>query len=145
VPLIRRHYFTVKTKIYAAAKTTNNQIPNWFIKSDYVETCNCEYGCPCNFSGFATYGNCNAIVLFHIRSGSYGNTKLDSPDFIVAESWPKAIHEEKNIIIDQDICCWHLLLVAITYASYYSLPLRDVAMTLLAVFQTDVIEHSSAA
>jgi hypothetical protein len=77
----------------AAATTTNNQIPNWYIKSDYVETCNCEYGCPCNFSGFPTYGNCNAIVLFHIRSGSYGNTKLDSLDFIVAESWPKAIHE----------------------------------------------------
>jgi hypothetical protein len=77
----------------AAATTTNNQIPNWYIKSDYVETCNCEYGCPCNFSGFPTYGNCNAIVLFHIRSGSYGNTKLDSLDFIVAESWSKAIHE----------------------------------------------------
>src|ERR671914_2417430 len=77
----------------AAATTTNNQIPNWYIKSDYVETCNCEYGCPCNFSGFPTYGNCNAIVLFHIRSGSYGNTKLDSLDFIVVESWPKAIHE----------------------------------------------------
>lgn len=77
----------------AAATTTNNQIPNWYIKSDYVETCNCEYGCPCNFSGFPTYGNCNAIVLFHIRSGSYGNTKLDSLDIIVAESWPKAIHE----------------------------------------------------
>lgn len=77
----------------AAATTTNNQIPNWYIKSDYVETRNCEYGCPCNFSGFPTYGNCNAIVLFHIRSGSYGNTKLDSLDFIVAESWPKAIHE----------------------------------------------------
>jgi hypothetical protein len=77
----------------AAATTTNDQIPNWYIKSDYVETCNCEYGCPCNFSGFPTYGNCNAIVLFHIRSGSYGNTKLDSLDFIVAESWPKAIHE----------------------------------------------------
>jgi hypothetical protein len=77
----------------ATATTTNNQIPTWYIKSDYVETCNCEYGCPCNFSGFPTYGNCNAIVLFHIRSGSYGNTKLDSLDFIVAESWPKAIHE----------------------------------------------------
>jgi hypothetical protein len=58
----------------ATAITTNNQIPTWYIKSDYVETC-------------------NAIVLFHIRSGSYGNTKLDSLDFIVAESWPKAIHE----------------------------------------------------
>ena len=63
------------------------------MKADYIETCNCEYGCPCNFSGFPTYGNCRTIVLFHIRSGSYGDTKLDGLDFIVAESWPKAIHE----------------------------------------------------
>lgn len=73
--------------------TTTSQIPNWNMKADYVETCNCEYGCPCNFNGFPTYGNCQAIILFHIRSGSYGNTKLDGLDFIIAESWPKAIHE----------------------------------------------------
>jgi hypothetical protein len=41
------------------------------MKADYVETCNCDYGCPCNFSGFPTYGNCQALLLFHIRSGSY--------------------------------------------------------------------------
>jgi hypothetical protein len=63
------------------------------MKSDYVETCNCDYGCPCNFNGYPTYGSCHALVLFHIRSGSYGDTKLDDLDFIIAESWPKAIHE----------------------------------------------------
>jgi hypothetical protein len=76
-----------------STSTTTSQIPNWNMKADYVETCNCDYGCPCNFSGFPTYGNCRTIVLFHIRSGSYGDTKLDGLDFIVAESWPKAIHE----------------------------------------------------
>jgi hypothetical protein len=32
-------------------------------------------------------------MLFHIRSGSYGEIKLDRLDFITALSWPKAIHE----------------------------------------------------
>jgi hypothetical protein len=77
----------------SSTATTTNQIPNWNFKSDYVETCNCEYGCPCNFSGFPTYGNCSAIILYHIKSGSYGSTKLDGLDFITAVSWPKAIHE----------------------------------------------------
>src|SRR5688572_14805634 len=27
-------------------------IPKWNIKSDYVETCTCDFGCPCNFDGF---------------------------------------------------------------------------------------------
>ncbi len=68
-------------------------IPTWHLKADYVETCNCDYGCPCNFNGFPTYGSCSALVLFSIREGNYGDTKLDGIDVIEAESWPKAIHE----------------------------------------------------
>ena len=83
----------------ATATTTYNQIPNWNMKADYVETCNCDYGCPCNLSGFPTYGNCQALLLFHIRSGSYGNTKLDGVDFILAQSWPKAIHEGNGTVL----------------------------------------------
>jgi hypothetical protein len=69
------------------------QIPKWRMKCDYVETCNCDFGCPCNFNGFPTYGFCRALVLFHIREGSYGKEKLDNLDVISAGSWPKAIHE----------------------------------------------------
>jgi hypothetical protein len=69
------------------------QIPKWNFKADYIETCNCDYGCPCNFNGFPTYGSCQALLLFHIRSGSYGDTSLDGLDFIAVQYWPKAIHE----------------------------------------------------
>jgi hypothetical protein len=72
---------------------TTTQIPKWNMKADYVETCNCDYGCPCNFNGFPTYGSCQGLLLFHIRSGSYGDTRLDGLDTIYAEYWPKAIHE----------------------------------------------------
>lgn len=68
-------------------------IPKWHLKMDYVETCNCDYGCPCNFNGFPTYGFCRGLLLNHIRSGNYGNINLDGLDVIYAESWPKAIHE----------------------------------------------------
>jgi hypothetical protein len=63
------------------------------MKADYVETCNCDYGCPCNFNGFPTYGFCRALVLYHIREGNYGDVKLDNIDVVSAGSWPKAIHE----------------------------------------------------
>ena len=79
--------------------TTLQQIPNWNMKADYVETCNCDYGCPCNFTGFPTYGYCSALILFHINSGSYGsNVKLDGLEVIVAVSWPKAIHEGNGTV-----------------------------------------------
>ena len=73
------------------SKTT--QIPKWYLKADYVETCNCDFGCPCNFSGFPTYGFCRALNLYHLRSGNYGSVKLDGLDVVFAASWPKAIHE----------------------------------------------------
>ncbi|HXV45172.1 MAG TPA: DUF1326 domain-containing protein [Nitrososphaera sp.] len=69
------------------------QIHKWNLNMDYVETCNCDYGCPCNFSGFPTDGFCRAIVLYHIKSGSFGNVRLDEIDVIYVGSWPKAIHE----------------------------------------------------
>lgn len=65
----------------------------WGLKAEYVETCNCDYGCPCNFSGFPTYGFCRALVLHSITSGTFGNVKLDGIDVVFAASWPKAIHD----------------------------------------------------
>jgi hypothetical protein len=63
------------------------------MKADYVESCNCDYGCPCNFNGFPTYGFCRTLILNSIREGNYGDTKIDGIDVIEALSWPKAIHE----------------------------------------------------
>jgi hypothetical protein len=68
-------------------------IPKWSLKADYVETCNCDYGCPCNFNGFPTYGFCRALNLYHITEGSYGGLQLGGIDVVYAASWPKAIHE----------------------------------------------------
>ena len=78
--------------------TTVNTIPNWRLEADYVETCNCDYGCPCNFNGFPTYGFCRSLILFHIRSGIYGSTNLDGLDVVTAVSWPKAIHEGNGTV-----------------------------------------------
>ena len=55
------------------SSTATTPIPNWNMKSDYVETCNCDYGCPCNFSTFPTYGFCRALVLYRIKEGNYGD------------------------------------------------------------------------
>jgi hypothetical protein len=58
-----------------------------------MESCNCDFGCPCNFNGFPSGGRCEALVGYHIRQGHYGAVSLDGLDFIQALSWPRAIHE----------------------------------------------------
>jgi hypothetical protein len=65
----------------------------WRIQADYIESCNCDFGCPCNFGGFPSGERCEALVGYHIRQGNYGDVSLDGLDFIHALSWPRAIHE----------------------------------------------------
>ena len=74
------------------------QIPKWNLKIDYIEACNCDHGCPCNFNGFPTYGFCRSLVLNSIREGNYGDVKLNGVDVVVAASWPKAIHEGNGTV-----------------------------------------------
>ncbi len=70
-----------------------DSLPRWQLEADYIETCNCDFGCPCNFNGIPTGARCQAIVGYHVRSGNFGGVILDGLDFISASSWPGAIHE----------------------------------------------------
>jgi hypothetical protein len=65
----------------------------WRYKGDYLEFCNCAYGCPCNFSGFPTHGNCRAVVAYRLNEGSCGDVDLAGITVVFALSWPKAIHD----------------------------------------------------
>jgi hypothetical protein len=65
----------------------------WAFTADYVETCNCDYGCPCNFNGFPTNNRCEALVGYHIRHGHYGTVALAGLDCVYAAAWPNPIHE----------------------------------------------------
>ena len=73
-------------------------IPDWKIAVSYIETCNCDFGCPCNFSGFPTYGFCRAMVFMKISKGQYGDVPLDGLATVYVGSWPKAIHEGSGTV-----------------------------------------------
>jgi hypothetical protein len=76
----------------------------WHFQADYIETCNCDFGCSCNFSGFPTDGRCETLVGFSIRTGRYADVVLDNQKFVLAASWPRAIHEGNGtacVYIDQ--------------------------------------------
>src|SRR5437762_10541283 len=65
----------------------------WGFETEYIQSCNCTYGCPCNFNGYPDKGHCEAFVGYKIRNGKFGDTKLDGVKFALAFWWPKAIHE----------------------------------------------------
>lgn len=65
----------------------------WTMETQYIQSCNCDYGCPCNFNGYPTHGNCEALVAYRVTKGAFGPTKLDGVTFAMGLWWPKAIHE----------------------------------------------------
>ncbi|OUS05234.1 hypothetical protein A9Q96_12315 [Rhodobacterales bacterium 52_120_T64] len=77
---------------------------DWSIQGEELANCNCNFGCPCQFSVLPTDGNCEAAVVFDIKKGHYGNVKLDGLRAAAVYKWPSAIHEgngEMQLIIDE--------------------------------------------
>ena len=69
----------------------------WRIIADETGTCNCAWGCPCQFNASPTYGRCEALVAVRIREGHYGETNLDGVTFASAYWWPGAVHDGNGI------------------------------------------------
>lgn len=54
--------------------------PKWQLSGEYMESCNCDYLCPCiytNSEGAVTRDNCTAVLVFRIDRGRSGNIGLD--------------------------------------------------------------------
>jgi hypothetical protein len=65
----------------------------WHISGQELGTCNCAWGCPCQFNALPTTGNCEAVIGYEIAKGKYGNVQLDGLRFVQMVRWPGAIHE----------------------------------------------------
>ena len=70
----------------------------WSIEADYIQACNCDYGCPCEFSAPPTYGSCQGMGAWKINHGRFGDLSLDGLAFGFAAHWPKAIHEGNGTV-----------------------------------------------
>jgi len=52
----------------------------WQLSGEYMESCNCDYLCPCIFTnpqGETTHDNCTAALVFRIDKGESGGVSLD--------------------------------------------------------------------
>lgn len=59
---------------------------SWSIEGKYMETCNCEYLCPCittNMTANPTEGDCKAAIAMRIDKGHKDETRLDGLSFII--------------------------------------------------------------
>ena len=70
----------------------------WSLEADYLQACNCDYGCPCEFQAPPTMGFCDGLGFWRIRQGRHGDVALHGLSFGFAAHWPKAIHEGNGTV-----------------------------------------------
>lgn len=77
---------------------------DWRINGEEIVSCNCDWGCPCQFNAPPTTGHCEALIAYEIRDGHYGDTTLDGVRFAGIYWWPGRIDEgngSRQIIVDE--------------------------------------------
>jgi hypothetical protein len=77
---------------------------DWRIRGPEITTCNCDWGCPCQFNALPTNGDCRAAVAFRIDEGHFGDVRLDGLKAAAVLAWPGAIHEghgEALAVVDE--------------------------------------------
>lgn len=76
----------------------------WRISGEEVGSCNCAWGCPCQFNALPTHGRCEAFAGSQIQEGYFGNTRLDGVRFAHFYWWPGPVHEgngTRQLVIDK--------------------------------------------
>lgn len=79
---------------------------SWHIEGQYMETCNCDFLCPCITSNLAarpTEGDCKAAIAMNIERGEKDGISLDGLAFIVMLHAPGAMAEgnmKVGVIVD---------------------------------------------
>ncbi len=66
----------------------------WMIKGHAFGSCNCDYGCPCQFGApKPTHGACEGVTSGQVDEGHFGDTRLDGLRYALLFRWPGPIHE----------------------------------------------------
>lgn len=76
---------------------------DWRIVGECIVSCNCDWGCPCQFDALPTHGRCEGWGAYVIEEGHFGEIRLDGLKACHVMWWPGPMHEGNGnlqLIID---------------------------------------------
>ncbi|HJS21145.1 MAG TPA: DUF1326 domain-containing protein [Steroidobacteraceae bacterium] len=79
-----------------------NQV-DWYVEGPSYGSCNCSYGCPCQFEDLPTHGHCRGFEVLRVDKGHFGDVKLDAVKAALIYAWPGPVFEGKGamqVVID---------------------------------------------
>ncbi|MCZ7417294.1 MULTISPECIES: DUF1326 domain-containing protein [unclassified Streptomyces] len=81
-------------------------VPSWSLRGDWFDTCKCNVPCPCTFAQLPTFGECEGVLAWHIREGSYGDVRLDGLNVVmlgsfVGNAWAEHSDAYAAVFVDE--------------------------------------------
>ncbi|MBI1885275.1 MAG: DUF1326 domain-containing protein [Chloroflexi bacterium] len=81
-------------------------IPKWHLAGDWFDVCKCNIPCPCTFAQAPSHGDCEGVMAWHIREGSYSDIRLDglnlvSVSYFKGNAWAGEVKVTIGFFIDQ--------------------------------------------
>jgi hypothetical protein len=75
----------------------------WQVEGIEFGSCNCSYGCPCQFEALPTHGHCRGFEVLRIDKGHFGDVSLSGLNVALLYAWPGPVFEgngELQVILD---------------------------------------------
>ncbi|MCI0557794.1 MAG: DUF1326 domain-containing protein [Nitrososphaera sp.] len=60
-----------------------SRIPEWKASGDWFDVCKCSIPCHCVFAEAPSFGDCDGVLVYHIKNGYYGETPLDGLNVVL--------------------------------------------------------------
>ena len=61
-------------------------VPAWHAKGEWFDVCRCNVPCPCSWAQPPDDDYCDAVLVWHIREGRYGDVALDGLNVVAFAS-----------------------------------------------------------
>lgn len=74
-------------------------IPDWQAEGDWFDVCKCNIPCPCEFAQPPTFGDCEGVLVWHIRSGRYGSVSLDGLNVLAVGSFTGNVWKDAKVTV----------------------------------------------
>ena len=76
----------------------------WRLTGEELGSCNCDWGCPCQFNARPTHQRCEGMGVCHVSKGHFGPLELNDLKFAFLVSFLGAMHEGNGtlqVVIDE--------------------------------------------
>lgn len=76
----------------------------WQVEGIEFGSCNCSYGCPCQFEALPTQGHCRGFEVLRIDRGHFADVSLGGLHVALLYAWPGPVFQgngELQVILDE--------------------------------------------